>query len=331
MAQEADPQPPGGAELPTAERSSPARVAVCIATYLRPQGLLATLQSLNSLTFTHVKQPAVEVFLIDNDPAGSASETYEAARRWLRWPLQYVHEPRRGISQVRNTAVAAARRNADFIAFIDDDEVADPQWLDELLHAQSEHRADAVLGPAIRVFEGEPPEWAVSGGYFEQTRYRTGARISHGGIGNALVRVGALPEDRPVFDDRLGISGGEDTLFFLRLARDGGRIIWTNEATIREAIPAHRARVGYVLKRVYRTANTWSFCERELDGSAPVLMKRTVKGMSRIVWGVALFLAGLIVGEKARIRGMWQVCYGAGNLTGLVGLRYDAYRSVPPG
>src|SRR3712207_291321 len=104
------------------------KVAICIATYLRPEGLWRVLQSLDALRFSSSPEPDVEVVVIDNDPDGSAGATCERAKGATRWPIRYVHEPRRGISQVRNRAVEVTRATADFIAFIDDDEIAEPQW-----------------------------------------------------------------------------------------------------------------------------------------------------------------------------------------------------------
>ena len=44
-------------------------------------------------------------------------------RRWLRHPLTYAIEKRRGIPQARNAALARVLGEVDWIAFVDDDEV----------------------------------------------------------------------------------------------------------------------------------------------------------------------------------------------------------------
>ena len=59
-------------------------------------------------------------------------------------------EGRRGIPQARNAAVAVALERADFVAFIDDDEVPSPLWLAELLRLRAElaRRRDDPAGAA---------------------------------------------------------------------------------------------------------------------------------------------------------------------------------------
>jgi succinoglycan biosynthesis protein ExoM len=50
------------------------------------------------------------------------------------FPVYYVHEPICGIARARNAALdKATELGADWIAMLDDDEVADPRWLANLM------------------------------------------------------------------------------------------------------------------------------------------------------------------------------------------------------
>ena len=82
-----------------------------------------------------------------------------------------------------------------------------------------------------------------------------------------------------------------------------------------------------MLQRIYRGANTWSLCERELDPTLRAVVLRAAKGIARIAYGVALLpLAPL--GRHMLVRSLWYMCFGAGNLTGLAGLRFYEYRTT---
>src|SRR5579883_1155797 len=108
------------------------RVAVCIATFRRPEGLRRLLSELQEQTF-HGEPPAVDVVVVDNDEARSAQAV---CRDSPLARLHYVHEPRRGIPQARNRAIKTARElGCGLIAFIDDDELPANDWLDQLLSA----------------------------------------------------------------------------------------------------------------------------------------------------------------------------------------------------
>src|SRR5688500_10522919 len=100
----------------------PDTVSVCIATYRRPEGLTRVLRGLDTLTFRRSPEPVLELLVIDNDPEGSARGVVESLRAGIRWPIRYEHEPKRGLSNVRNAAMASARQRSVLVAFIDDDE-----------------------------------------------------------------------------------------------------------------------------------------------------------------------------------------------------------------
>ncbi|HEY7768427.1 glycosyltransferase, partial [Longimicrobium sp.] len=128
------------------------KVAVCAVTYLRPRGLARLLEGLAALRFGGGRGPELEIVVVDNDPARSAEAVCDEWSDRLPWPLRYRHEERRGVSHARNAAVAAAREaGAEMMAFIDDDEVPQPGWLDELLRVQAQHDADVVAGPVLPV------------------------------------------------------------------------------------------------------------------------------------------------------------------------------------
>src|SRR5215217_6070414 len=122
-----------------------ATVSVCVATFRRQLGLERVLRGLDLLVFEKSRRPELEILVIDNDPEGSAREVVESLRSAVRWPLRYEHEPRRGLSHVRNAAMASARTRSSLVAFIDDDEEPTPEWLDELLAVRADLDADVVL------------------------------------------------------------------------------------------------------------------------------------------------------------------------------------------
>ena len=72
--------------------------------------------------------PCVRCIIVENDESGTAATVCDEARAGFRWELESYTEPRRGIPFARNTAVARALGTADFIAFIDADEVPEPPW-----------------------------------------------------------------------------------------------------------------------------------------------------------------------------------------------------------
>src|SRR5579863_5817026 len=138
-------------------------IAVCVATFRRPKLLQKLLNGIANLRFVKAAIPKITVIVVDND----ASETARmvCSRAAFPWGLKYVVEPKRGIAEARNRALKEVG-DADFVAFIDDDEVPGNEWLDELLSTQAKCDADVVAGPICPSFTGDVPEWVRISGFF---------------------------------------------------------------------------------------------------------------------------------------------------------------------
>lgn len=302
------------------------RVAICITTFRRPNLLQELLEGLSRLTFAKVPLPGVDIIVVDNDPLGSAREVCRAAD--LPFALKYVIEPRRGIAQARNRAVAEAGE-APFIAFIDDDEVPLPNWLDELLWTQSTFKADVVAGPVPPRFHADTPQWVKTGGFFDRAEFETGTPIENCGAGNVLVSRGVFMSV-PTFDEQFQLTGGEDTHFFMRVRRAGNSIVHSKEAVAYESIPEGRTKLAWILRRGYQSGNCWARCECSLDGRFSVRAVRFVKALGYIVKGAlgAVFL--LPMGRAALARSLQSICVGAGMFSGMAGQKYLAYQGANP-
>lgn len=306
--------------MPTAPEK-PLRIAVCVPTFRRREWLRRLLESLGEQTFANRPEPDLRIIVVDNDPDESARPLCDELRPQLRFPLDYETETRRGLSFVRNKLVSCVREWSDFLAFIDDDEAAEPDWLEQLLEVQERYDADVVTGPVIRHFDCEVPAWIVKGGFFEAARYPTGTPIRDPATNNALVRTAALPAGKEVFDERFALTGGEDTHFFLRLYYGGRTVVWADDAVVHEWIPATRANLRWLLQRIYSGANTWSMAERELRPGARMALTRMAKGGARIAYGLATLPFSVLGGKHRMARSLWYVWFGAGNLTGLLGIQ----------
>jgi succinoglycan biosynthesis protein ExoM len=302
------------------------RIDVCIITHLRPEGLARLLAGLAAQRFPG-EPPELRVVVVDNDPAGSARAVCDAARAWLEPPLVYALEKRRGIPQARNAAVALALERADFLAFIDDDEVPEPGWLAELLRVQRWCDADAVAGRVRPRFEAGAPEWIERGGFFEAVRHATGERLDRAFTHNVLVRCSALARLHSLFDERLALSGGSDHELFRRLAACGGRIVWADDAVGEALVPASRARLRWLLAREFRVGCSALWIERHCAArprSAARLLGSACKGLAR--GGADLALSALR-GRIEAVRALRTLADATGRLWALAGFRYDEYRT----
>jgi succinoglycan biosynthesis protein ExoM len=304
------------------------RVAVCVATFARPDGLSRLLDGLRAQV---VCDAAMRVVVVDNDASGPARDACRARAADFELGLRYEVEPRRGITYARNTAVAAAGTDVDFIAMLDDDEVPGPNWLMTMLKVQAEYGAEIVAAPVVPYFPEPPPAWVVEGGFYDRTRYPTGHSLPHAHTGNVLVQRQVFEATGP-FDDRFALTGGEDLQFFRRARATGARIIWADEAAVEEWVPASRANLNWLLRRSYRGGTTLGQVDLDRPDVLVARPMRLVRGMGRMVQGVLLTpVAALSPKRTVRlVRALQLIWRGAGMVAGVLGKRYEEYRAAHP-
>lgn len=256
------------------------RITVAVCTYRRPKQLGSLLPMLASADVP--AGAAVEVLVVDNDPAGSAHRVVSDSGAG---GVRYVHEPRPGIAAARNAALTGSA-GSDFIVFIDDDEEPASDWLVHLVATARRCSADGVAGPTYSRFSRSLPGWMSKGGFFDRDLHPTGTPITAAAAGNLLLRMTSVQRLNHRFDDRFGLTGGEDTDFTTRLTRSGAILVWCQEAATFEDVPADRIRAAWVLRRAFRSGNTTG--RIALLGSSGAMRRGRVAlgGLARV--GVAL-------------------------------------------
>lgn len=220
-------------------------VVVIIPTFRRPEGLATAMTSIASQT--GLGGVSIELIVCDNSPEASARPQVEAFALSASFPVRFLHEPKTGVANARNTAVRGC--DAQFIAFLDDDEDAPPVWLSRLLAAQADLDADVVFGPVeARVPEATGRFRPYYTSFFSRFGPASSQRLEmHYGCGNSLLRADRL--DAEPFATTQNEMGGEDDLLFTELRRRGCVMAWAADAPVWEDVPPRRATLNYTLRR----------------------------------------------------------------------------------
>jgi succinoglycan biosynthesis protein ExoM len=129
---------------------------------------------------------------------------------------------------------------------------------------------------------------------------------------NALLhRATCFPGPEP-FDPDLGLTGGEDTLFFTQLQHGGRKIVWCREALVHERVPKSRLTPGFLLRRKFRDGQiTSSTCLRLSPPAYGELAGWMAVGLVQLVLGG---LKAALVGPISRRRGLEGLCVAATGL-----------------
>lgn len=293
------PSAPGpAAALPAAGAGAPL-VSVCVCTFKR-HGLLPLL--LASLARQTLGLAQFEIVVVDNDAAGSAAGAVaEFGQMHPAVRLTYSVEPVSGLSHARNRTVRMAR--GQLLAFIDDDEQAEPDWLAELVGTFRKHNADLVLGPVHPIFAPGTPDWVRA---VEQRpnpqRFATGQVVpaAVGGCGNALLVAAALGERHSEpFQVRFSRTGGEDGDLFNWLRQRGAHTVWCSSALAGEHIPPERQTLRFYLARSLRySAVFWREQYQVMRGWKVVFQLLAGLGMA-VAFGIAGVLLLVVSWRRA--------------------------------
>lgn len=299
------------------------KVLVGIPSHRRPEGLRAALASVAAQD--GVDDFEIEVFVADNDAIRrEACGVCNEVAPDFRWPLKCEIVEERGISAARNAILERARnRDAEFVAMIDDDEVADQSWLSQLLAMQRQTGADVVGGPVESIFAANQTAEYADLSYFNSAPHRPGRIECLDATNNVLISCSALSLIAwPQFDPEFGLTGGEDKEFFTRVGTRGLSFGWAPAAIVKEHVPASRSRSRWVLRRAFRIGNNDIRITR-LHGSTAHLLGSVSKAV--VVLGAAPLCLPLLLFPKRRIWIMAKWARAAGKIAALTGVRSSDY------
>lgn len=292
--------------------------AVGFCTYKRPQGMARLIDHLGDAV-RRLGEP-VRLIVVDNDGGDAAVAALAAERADAAGlALQFVVEPRPGISAARNAVFAAAdAAGIRLLAMIDDDEWPSPDWLAALAATREETGAHIVGGPVAPVF---PDDAAVRrlGRYARW--WSVGPQLLHGRpfvfcTCNFLIDLAATADmPRPLFDEKFGLSGGGDTVFFRSLFFANHPMAWADDALVHEEVPPSRASMRWMRTRRYRVGNHAANWEARDRGRLRTLAKTVVLTARLAVYPLLgrepeARLVGWLL-ETEKVRGRWNAHRGS--------------------
>lgn len=229
------------------------KIAIGLATYKRPKMLALALRSLSQMETPFGTK--MELIVASNEKSNLAD--IEVLLSAFPFETTLVSEEVRGIVFTRNRILSVARdKNIDYLAFIDDDETADLNWIVKLYEAMIKFKADGVEGLVRYNLTENTPSWISEKPFYGKRQKKTGSKLNSASTNNVMVSMSFVAKNCLKFDERLNETGSSDTLFFRNLISKGGKLVWCNEAISYETVPETRATKEWILGRSYKTGYT---------------------------------------------------------------------------
>lgn len=295
---------------------------------------------LESLTAMH-HPPLCELFflVVENDHIPASRMLVDDVRSQFRGStLHYLLEDRIGIPFARNRAIKyAVEIGADLLAFVDDDEVVDKVWLEELIHAFRKSNALLLGGP---VLAGSPPKNASLRERFIHSaiskRYLKKAKRAHSlaaigkdlrvtiTTGNWLGSTELFVRHGLLFNEKMRFSGGSDAEFFAQVRHRRLQVRWVSGAIVRETVPLERLSSSYQFRRAFDQSTT-SF-RRKLEKSKANAFSLILTVPLRALGVAILFAAVVPSGGATYLSALRGAGWIAGRLAAVGGRQSNLYR-----
>ena len=280
-------------------------ISVIVCTYNRADWLREAIESLTKLEtddFTY------EVLVIDNASSDNTPEVVKQAAENSACTIRYVREAEPGVSFARNRGLEESK--ATWIAFFDDDEIAEPDWLLQLMKAAADHDVKIVGGGVrLKLDEGSDrklkPWVRVMLGCTETMgpQMYDGKRVPT--TGNMLIHT-EIFEKIGMFRTDL-VEGGEDTDVYHRARNIGYEAYHAPQALTHHQIPPFRIEPKYLRSTSMRMGSHIARREFESYGRFKFPLIAAARLAKTVLVYIPKLLLAKLGGDKEAI--LEQNCY----------------------
>src|SRR5215207_7374487 len=303
------------------------KISAIICTHNRAPYLRKAIQSLLEQT---LPPECYEVIVVDNNSSDDTRQVVESFGDIKH--LRYLFEPVPGLSRARNTGWRSAK--GQYVAFLDDDAVAQPQWIETYLEAfeTAKPQPGSVGGKCEPIWEAPRPNWLnekllTSLSVYDwsdhpiilsKDEWVSGCNIAY--PVDVLARIGGFRED-------LGRTGknlmaGEETFVRRQLDSLGHNTLYDPEIAVGHHVSPARLNKDWFRKHAFGTGKSQAFMD--YGGGALSLPQRLALAVRRALW--ALPRLGLMLVSRAadkRFYREYQAYEAAGFISGLWQLRHS--------
>ncbi len=302
-------------------------VVVTLPTFKRPEHLLKTLHSLKEQnTARHFAIIVMENEAEEQNGAKVAGPLFESGD--YKGLVIIAHD--RGNCNAYNAGWLTALKtfpNFKSLVVIDDDEIASPDWLENLLRTQETYGVDFVGGPQVPVFaKPEHQVWAkhpVFSPHYSQTG-RVPIIYSSGNLLVSRKVLEAMPF--PFLDLTFNFMGGGDSDFISRSVVKGFTAAWCAEAPVFETIPERRVQADWIRARALRNGVISTLIEKRKRAQEPFGGLKTVL-KSIALLALSPFRAIVKITQTGSLSiGLYQVYIGLGRILAEFGYSNEQYR-----
>lgn len=231
-------------------------ISIVVCTYDRLDSLINTLASFAEM---HIPSGLTwQVVIVDNNSPHDVRSLVEEFGAKNNVDAKYVLEPKQGKCNALNSGINVA--DGEIIAFTDDDNVVDTEWLATIWREFENRNPACIGGKILPIWETEPPEWINKQIYncivlldLSPNTIQLNEPMIYGC--NMAIRKSVIFESG-LFNIMKGpipgkTWGGEETELLQSILNQGGSIYYCPDMLVYHCIPNKRMQKSYFRKWKY--------------------------------------------------------------------------------
>jgi len=234
-------------------------ISVILCTYNRCGSLASALESVAASRFRSAVE--WEVLVVDNNSSDQTRAVAEECCRKYPGIFRYFFEGQQGKSNALNRGIRESKGSV--LAFMDDDVIAEPDWLENVTAPLKDYTWTGVGGRIVPPVDFSPPAWLALDGPYSLggilalfDKGREGSELTEAPIGTNMAFRKEAFEKYGLFRPDLGPCPGseirgEDIEFGRRLLKGGSRLWYEPSAIVHHAVAENRLQKEYFLRFLY--------------------------------------------------------------------------------
>lgn len=298
--------------------SSPYKATIAICTYNRAALLKLCIKSLNELDFP---KQEFEVLVVDNNSTDNTAEVCATVPAlYPELNFRYVVEKQQGVGHTRTRCAKEAK--GEIVAYIDDDCLAEKNWLREIVSFYNAHPEAMSTGGKIVPKYLVPVAdwfgkyfWGLVGHYDQGNKIFQMKGVRYPSGANMHFRKLAF-EKYGYFDGNLGRSGkslmaGEEKAMYLKLINHNEKVYYLPHVIVHHHVEGNKFDKNYVRRHSFGIGGS----ERLMNAGNPIkLLKKFVEYVAKFGYAVAYGFIYLFTGQPGKmimlVKFRWWVIEG---------------------
>jgi len=294
-------------------------IMIACCTYKRPDSLERLLKSLSELSFP--ENIKTDILIVDNDKEQSAKSIVEKYQKLISNTIHYTIEENLGLSNVRNKALRETLKlQASHMAFVDDDEVVDADWL--LNHIEFYNTYPYIhisSAPTFARFEKKYPNYITKNNVFKTHSTKAHGQLrEHCATGNVFFPMDIIEKHQIFFDSEHNLIGGEDGAFFLAITEKGYNIGWNTKAINYEIIGDARANIHWIIERKFYNGYSGALLAFENETRISKKIIYIIGKIITILLDTILALASILLGPTCFLNCLGWAIINIGKLCAVI-------------